>query len=83
MAKLSKRDMAGYLGVDVSTLHNWRKKKPNLYRIIIKGFCFDEVLESSKVAYKNLRKIDDEINSEIDRFAGKGENGKIDSRKSQ
>ena len=75
--------MAGYLGVDVSTLHNWRKKKPNLYRIIIKGFRFDEVLESSKVAYKNLRKIDDEINSEIDRFAGNGENGEVDSRKSQ
>ena len=73
MAKLSKRDMAGYLGVDVSTLHNWRKKKPNLYRIIIKGFRFDEVLESSKVAYKNLRKIDDEINDEINRFANKGE----------
>ena len=79
MAKLSKRDMAGYLGVDVSTLHNWRKKKPNLYRIIIKGFRFDEVLESSKVTYKNLRKIDDEINDEIDRFANKGE---IDSRES-
>ena len=79
MAKISKRDMAGYLGVDVSTLHNWRKKKPNLYRIIIKGFRFDEVLESSKVAYKNLRKIDDEINDEITRFANKGE---IDSHKS-
>ena len=79
MAKISKRDMAGYLGVDVSTLHNWRKKKPNLYRIIIKGFRFDEVLESSKATYKSLRKIDDEINDEITRFANKGE---IDSRES-
>ncbi len=80
MAKLSKRNMAWYLGVDVSTLHNWRKKKLNLYRIIIKSFRFDEVLESSKATYKNLRKIDDEINDEIDRFSGKDES---DLRKSQ
>ena len=75
MAKLNKRDMAGYLGVDVSTLHNWRKKKPNLYRIIIKGFRFDEALESSKDAYERLRKIDDEIKSDIDRFASKDNGG--------
>lgn len=75
MAKLNKRDMAGYLGVDVSTLHNWRKKKPNLYRIIIKGFRFDEALKSSKDAYEHLRKIDDEINNEIDRFASKDRGG--------
>ena len=75
MAKLNKRDMAGYLGVDVSTLHNWRKKKPNLYRIIIKGFRFDEALKSSKDAYTRLRKVDDEIDSEIERFASKGNRG--------
>ncbi len=75
MAKLNKRDMAGYLGVDVSTLHNWRKKKPNLYRIIIKGFRFDEALKSSKDTYEHLRKIDDEINNDIDRFASKGQGG--------
>lgn len=75
MAKLNKRDMAGYLGVDVSTLHNWRKKKPNLYRIIIKGFLFDEALKSSKDAYEHLRKIDDELNNEIERFASKGNGG--------
>ena len=75
MAKLNKRDMAGYLGVDVSTLHNWRKKKPNLYRIIIKGFRFDEALKSSKDAYTRLRKVDDEIDSEIERFVSKGNRG--------
>ncbi len=75
MAKLNKRDMAGYLGVDVSTLHNWRKKKPNLYRIIVKGFRFDEALKSSKDAYERLRKIDDEIDSEIERFADNGDMG--------
>ena len=73
MAKLNKRDMAGYLGVDVSTLHNWRKKKPNLYRIIIKGFRFDEALKSSKDAYEQLHKIDDEIDSEIEKFVNKGD----------
>ena len=75
MAKLNKRDMAGYLGVDVSTLHNWRKKKPNLYRIIIKGFRFDEALKLSKDTYTRLREVDDEIDSEIERFASKGNRG--------
>lgn len=68
MAKISKRDMAGYLEIDTSTLYNWRKYKPNLYRIIIKGFKFDELLENSKKTYDELNKIDIEINDEIERF---------------
>ncbi len=33
MTKKSKRDMAYELDIDVSTLYNWRKYKPNLYQI--------------------------------------------------
>jgi DNA-binding XRE family transcriptional regulator len=32
---MTQRDMAGYLGVDVKTIYNWRKDKPNLYKIIM------------------------------------------------
>lgn len=53
MTKKSKRDMAYELDIDVSTLYNWRKYKPNLYRIVMLGFKFDELLENSKKLMKN------------------------------
>ena len=34
---MTKRDIAGYLGVDVQTLRNWRKTRPNLYKTIMLG----------------------------------------------
>lgn len=48
MKKLSKRDKAALLGVDNSTLYNWRKHKPNLYRIVMLGFEFDALLEQMR-----------------------------------
>ena len=38
---LSKRDIAGILKIDTKTLYNWRKNKPELYRLIMLGFKFD------------------------------------------
>lgn len=63
--RLSQRDMAGILGVDTKTLYNWKKHKPNLYRIVMLGFKFDELLESSKRHYAELADIDLAIQSEI------------------
>ena len=60
MAKMTKRDMAYHLDVDVATLYNWRKHKPNLYRIVMLGFKFDELLNLSEKQAKMLRKIADE-----------------------
>lgn len=54
MTKKSKRDMAYELDIDVSTLYNWRKYKPNLYRIVMLGFKFDELLENSKKTHEEL-----------------------------
>lgn len=42
---MTQRDMAGFLDIDVKTIRNWRDKKPNLYRIIMKGFAFDALFE--------------------------------------
>jgi ribosomal protein L29 len=39
--------MAGYINVTPVTLRNWRKNKPELYEMIIKGFAFDEMVELS------------------------------------
>lgn len=42
---MTQRDMAGYLDVTPVTLRNWRKNKPELYEIVMKGFAFDEIVE--------------------------------------
>ncbi|EAL9309124.1 transcriptional regulator, partial [Campylobacter jejuni] len=65
MTKKSKRDMAYELDIDVSTLYNWRKYKPNLYRIVMLGFKFDELLENSKKTHEELLHIEQTIQDEI------------------
>ena len=44
---MTQRDMAGYINVTPVTLRNWRKNKPELYEVILKGFAFDEMVELS------------------------------------
>ncbi|ELC2984447.1 transcriptional regulator [Campylobacter coli] len=68
MTKKSKRDMAYELDIDVSTLYNWRKYKPNLYRIVMLGFRFDELLENSKKTHEELLHIEQTIQDEIAKF---------------
>ncbi len=52
--KMTKRDIAGYLGVDYKTIFNWEKFKPNLYKTVMKGLAFDEMIEKSE---KNLNEL--------------------------
>ncbi|TKX32669.1 MULTISPECIES: transcriptional regulator [Campylobacter] len=68
MIKKSKRDMAYEIDVDVSTLYNWRKYKPNLYRIVMLGFKFDELLEKQKKDYEELLNMEQKIQEEISKF---------------
>ncbi|MBZ7935178.1 MULTISPECIES: transcriptional regulator [Campylobacter] len=68
MIKKSKRDMAYEIDVDVSTLYNWRKYKPNLYRIVMLGFKFDELLEKQKKDYEELLHMEQKIQEEISKF---------------
>ena len=49
--------MAGYLGIDTKTLRNWRKNKPNLYAIVMKGFAFDEMVKLQKENYEKAKEI--------------------------
>ncbi len=51
---MNKRDIAGYLGIDRTTLYNWEKFKPNLYKTVMKGLAFDELIEKSE---KNLNEL--------------------------
>ena len=54
---MTQRDMAGYLGVATATIRNWKKEKPHLYEIVMKGFAFDEIVESSKESYEKALSI--------------------------
>ena len=49
--------MAGILEVDTKTLYNWRKNKPELYKIVMLGFKFQEFLEKSKENIDELEEI--------------------------
>ena len=55
--KLTQQDMARILGVTTVTIRNWRKEKPNLYKIIMQGFAFEEAIESAKENYEKLEAL--------------------------
>ncbi|TWO26170.1 hypothetical protein ZA01_04070 [Campylobacter insulaenigrae] len=61
MFKMTKRDIAGFLGVDVQTLRNWKKTRPNLYRIIMQGLAFEEAVKESKEYYEKLSSIQKDV----------------------
>jgi len=54
---MTQRDKAIYLDIDARTLRNWRKHKPNLYKIVMLGFAFEDVVKKSKVNYEELEKL--------------------------
>jgi len=55
--KMTKRDIAGYLGVDYKTIFNWEKNKPNLYKTVMKGLAFDEMVETQKQSYEKVKEL--------------------------
>ncbi len=58
---MTQRDKAIYLDITPVTLRNWKKHKPNLYKIIMLGFAFEKVIKKSKENYEELEKIKNEI----------------------
>lgn len=54
---MTKRDIAGYLGVDTKTLYNWEKEKPNLYKTVMKGLAYDEIVKLNEEAYKKAKEL--------------------------
>ncbi len=59
---MTKRDIAGYLGVDTKTLYNWEKEKPNLYKTVMKGLAYDEIVELNEEAYKKAKELQEKYN---------------------
>ncbi len=56
---MTQRDMAIYLDITPVTLRNWRKNKPNLYKIIMLGFAFSNAVEKAKENYEALKNLQD------------------------
>ncbi len=58
---MTQRDMAGFLNVDVKTIRNWRKNKPNLYKIIIQGFAIEEAIKKAEENANELKKVVEDL----------------------
>ena len=58
---MTQRDKAIYLDIDVKTLRNWKKFKPNLYKVVMLGFAFEKVVEKSKKTYEELEALKENI----------------------
>ncbi|WP_180762707.1 hypothetical protein [Helicobacter sp. 12S02232-10] len=46
--KLTQQDIATKLHIDPKTLRNWRKNKPELYKRVMLGFQYEEILSLLK-----------------------------------
>lgn len=58
---MTKRDIAGYLDIDTKTLYNWEKDKPNLYKTVMKGLAYDEIVELNKKTYEKAKEISEKF----------------------
>lgn len=54
---MNKRDIAGYLGINRSTLYNWEKERPILYKTIMLGLMVDEMIEKSEKSLHELKEL--------------------------
>ena len=54
---MNKRDIAGYLGINRTTLYNWEKERPNLYKTIMLGLMADEIIEKTEENLSELKKL--------------------------
>lgn len=53
--------MAGFLDIDVKTIRNWRKNKPHLYEIIMKGFAFEEAVKKAQQNADELKALEEQF----------------------
>ncbi|MFY9088877.1 hypothetical protein [Arcobacter aquimarinus] len=60
---MTQRDIAGYLNIDRTTLYNWKKNKPNLYKTIMLGLMVEEIIEKSEKSLEELKELKKEFES--------------------
>ena len=57
--KLTQQDIAGILKVTPMTLRNWKKDKPRLYEIVMKGFAFEEAVKKAQQNADELKVLEE------------------------
>ncbi|MCT7466357.1 hypothetical protein N5T78_07190 [Aliarcobacter cryaerophilus] len=58
---MTQRDMAGYIGVATATIRNWKKDKPKLYEIVLKGFAFEEAVKKAQENADELKALEEKF----------------------
>ena len=58
---MTQRDMAGILKVTPMTLRNWKKEKPRLYEIVMKGFAFEEAVKKAQENADELKALEEKF----------------------
>jgi DNA-binding XRE family transcriptional regulator len=58
---MTQRDIAGFLNIDRTTLYNWKKNKPNLYKTIMLGLMVDKIIEKSEKNIEELKELKKEF----------------------
>ena len=58
---MTQRDMAGYIGVATATIRNWKKDKPKLYEIVMKGFSFEEAVKKAQENADELKALEEKF----------------------
>lgn len=59
--KLTQQDIARLLNVTPMTIRNWKKDKPYLYEIIMKGFAFEEAIKKAQQNADELKALAEEF----------------------
>ena len=57
--KLTQQDIARLLNVTPMTIRNWKKEKPYLYEIIMKGFAFEEAVKKAQQNADELKALEE------------------------
>jgi transcriptional regulator with XRE-family HTH domain len=60
---MTQRDIAIFLGIDAKTLYNWKKDKPNLYKTVMKGLAYDEIVELNEELFKKAKELQNKFNN--------------------
>ena len=58
---MSKRDIVGYMGISMKTLYNWEKERPNLYKTVMKGLAYDEIIKLNEETYKKAKELSEKF----------------------
>ena len=53
--------MAGILKVTPMTLRNWKKDKPKLYEIVMKGFAFEEAVKKAQENADEIKALEEKF----------------------